>query len=125
MNRLEPRLPLEELDPGWNDPGYWDRFQARVMNAVGPALAERRKVSVTFGSVMLSWSRLVVPLAAAAAAAAALLAPPDPELGETVRITAVEEVIAVPTDGGEPLPAFLHSDEEVNRDIVLFAVEGF
>lgn len=124
MNQLEPKVPLDVLDPERDDPGYWDRFQARVLEAVAPVLAERRRERITVGDVMLSWSRLVLPLAAAAAALGVLI-PRVALQDEVVAVAGVEDVIGVPADGGEPLPAFLHSDEDVDRDVVLFAVQDF
>lgn len=124
MTEMEPRVPMEALDPERGEPGYWDRFQARVMEAVRPALAERRRASETVGAVMLSWSRLVLPLAAAAAVVAVLAVPGEPASESPLPVAGIEELIRTPVDGEDPLPSFLHSEEVVDRDLVLLAVEG-
>jgi hypothetical protein len=125
MNHIEPKVSLDALDPGRGDPGYWGRFQAQVMSAAGPELTRRRRARVTMGDVMLSWSRLVVPFAVTAAAAAALVLVQPAQQGELEEMAGLEEYLRVPLDGAEPLPAFLHTDAVVDRDLVLFAVEGY
>ncbi len=125
MRKIEPRAPLEVLDPAYGDPGYWQRFQNRIMDALRPQLVARRERRVTVESVMLSWSRLVVPATVAAAAVAGALLLPQPRALETEEVAGVEEVIGIPADGEAPLPSFLHSDEVVDRDVVLLAVEQF
>ena len=67
MSEMEPGVRLEILDPGYRDPGYWQRFQIQVMKAVRPHLAYRRRTQVTMGGVMVSWSRLILPATVAAA----------------------------------------------------------
>jgi len=125
MNHIEPKVPLDPLDPGLGDSRYWGRFQAQVLRAAGPELARRRVARLTMGEVLVSWSRLVVPTAITAAAVAALvLVQPIPS-DEAESIAGLEEYLRLPLDGAEPLPAFLHMDAEVDRDIVLFAVEGY
>ena len=122
MNGNEPRVPLEVLEPGDSDPTYWDRFQLRVIEAARSTLSHRRRASVTLGGIVVSWGRLILPLAAAAGLSALLVSGgTDPS---SQGIAGVEEVLE-PPDGEEPLPSFLHSDELVDRDLVLFAVEGF
>ena len=125
MSQVEPRVPLEILDPGYRDPGYWQRFQNRVMEAVRPHLAYRRRAQVTMGGVMLSWSRLILPVTVAAAVVVAVFLSQQAPAPEVENIAGVEEVLGFPADGEEPLPSFLHSDEAVDRDVILFAVEGF
>lgn len=70
------------LDPGWDDPRYWDRFQERTLALAEPELARRRRAleRLTVSDVVTSWSRTVVPVAMAAAAAAVMVLwnqPPD------------------------------------------------
>jgi len=37
MNHIEPKVPLDDLDPGLlEDPGYWMRTHARIMQGVLP-----------------------------------------------------------------------------------------
>lgn len=125
MSHLEPKPPLELLDPGYEDPGYWRMFQWCVMEAARPHLARRRRAHVTVGSVMVSWSRMILPATVAVAGVALLLLFGGSSLSEVENIVGVEEVLGVPADGETPLPSFLHSDESVDRDAVLFAVEQF
>lgn len=125
MNDLEPRVPLALLDPGHGDPGYWWRFQRAVMDAAEPVLASRRSARVTVGSVMVSWSRMILPATAAAAVVAILFVLGEGPGAPMEPLVSVADVLEFPTDGEDPLPSFLHSDEAVDRDVVLFAVERF
>lgn len=121
----EARVPLGILDPGYDDPGYWRRFQRRVMEAAQPVLAGRHRARATLGGVMVSWSRMILPATLAAAVVAVLLLVGEGPTPQAESIASVEDVLGLPTDGEEPLPSFLHSDEAVDRDVVLFAVERF
>jgi len=124
MTEREPRVPLEILDPGFGDVKYWERFHRRVMSEARVRLAARRQASLTMGDIVVSWGRMILPLAAAAALSVLLLAPRD-AVRPDQEIAGVEEVLELPASGEEPLPSFLHSNELVDRDVVLFAVEGF
>ena len=65
---------LESLDPASRDPGFWMRFQSRVMQGAGPELARRRLMAdLTVGDVLTGWARALVPTAVLAAAVAALV----------------------------------------------------
>ena len=65
---------LESLDPASRDPGFWMRFQSRVMQGAGPELARRRLMAdLTVGEVLTGWARALVPTAVLAAAVAALV----------------------------------------------------
>lgn len=65
---------LEFLDPASRDPGFWMRFQARVLQGAGPELARRRLMAdLTVGDVLTGWARALVPTAMLAAAVAALI----------------------------------------------------
>ena len=125
MSEMEPGVRLEILDPGYRDPGYWQRFQIQVIKAVRPHLAYRRRTQVTMGDVMVSWSRLILPATVAAAAIAGAVLVRQTQAPEAQDVAGVEEVLRLPADGEEPLPSFLHSDEVVSRDVILFAVEQF
>ena len=125
MNDVEPGVPLAPLDPGHGDPGYWWRFQRAVMDAAEPVLASRRRAQITVESVMVSWSRMILPMMAAAAVVAVLFLAGEGPGVPAEPLVSVADVLEFPTDGEEPLPSFLHSDEAVDRDVVLFAVERF
>ena len=124
MNHIEPKVPLDELDPGLDDPGYWMRTHARIMQAVQPRLQFMARQE-TMGDVLLSWGRLVVPFAGAAAAVAALAVFRPVAVDDLTAVAGLEEWLQQPTGAEEPLPAFLHGEGTVDRDMVLFAMEQF
>jgi hypothetical protein len=124
MSHIEPKVPLELLDPGSADPGYWLRFQNQVMEAVRPALARRWDRSLTLGDAVLAWSRYVVPLALAAAACAALFLMRDQAPDVRVAVGVEDFLLDIQRTEASPLPSFFHTEEVVDRDIVLLAVEG-
>lgn len=65
---------LESWDPASTDPGYWLRFQARILRVAAPELARRRLMAdLTVGDVLTGWARALVPTAVLAAAVAALV----------------------------------------------------
>ena len=124
MSDFEPKAPLEILDPAEGDPTYWRRFQREVMDVAAPVLAERRRARLTMEGVVFSWGRLILPAAVAAAAVASLLIPGEPPAAPPIEVVAgVEDVLGLPPYGGNSIPAFLHSNENVDRDLVLLAVE--
>lgn len=93
MNGRDDRLPLESLDPGHRDPGFWIRFHHRVMAGAQEELARRRMAGgLSMAEVVFSWRKTLVPLALIAAAIAGLLLlGPAPE--EPVQVVALEEVL--------------------------------
>lgn len=105
---------FEALDPGWGDPGYWDRFQDRTLALLEPELARRRRAGerITVSEVVTSWSRTVVPVAMAAAAAALMVLlthPAGPGEGELAEVAtqgdAVAEAPASAAESGQPAPS--------------------
>lgn len=125
MNNLEPEIPLRVLDPEGTDPGYWERFHARSLRRAEAELVRRRRARFTVESQLMSWGRAILPVAAAAAAVAFAILAVDGPPSSTETFAGLEDVIDVSIDGEPPLPYFLHSDQEVDRDAVLFAVERF
>jgi hypothetical protein len=125
MSDIEPRVPLGDLDPGRDDPSFWDRFHARVMEAAGPHFAAKYRGPLTMGDALLSWSRLVLPFAATAAAIAALLLMRSPQVDDLADVAVLEELLHQPNDGEAALPSFLYWDAEVDRDMILLALEEF
>jgi hypothetical protein len=125
MSDIEPKVPLGDLDPGRLDSGYWSRFHARVMEATGPHFALRHLAPITVGDALLSWSRLVLPFAATAAAVAALLLMRVPQVDDLADVAGLEELLHQPDDGEMALPSFLYRDAEVDRDMILLALEEF
>ncbi len=119
---IERHVPLDELDPGRRDPGYWDRFHAAVMTAAAPELARRRALPVTVGGVLLSWGRMIVPGAAVAAAVAAIFLVPQGEFEEPDTLYAVEDILREEADRAALAPVFL-SAGAFPEDVFVFAVE--
>ena len=79
----DAKVRLDVLDPAADDPGYWLRFQRTIVHRAGPTMADRRRRShVTLGSVLFTWGRMILPVAAVGAGVAAVLlartAPSDP-----------------------------------------------
>ncbi len=120
----EPTVPLGPLDPGHDDPWYWDRFHSRVLAAAGPELARRRRLAeFTISDMVLSWGRLLVPgtLVAAAASAALLFfgVDADPELP----LMDLEELLVWEAPEGG-VPSALLTGEVADIEVFLVAVEG-
>lgn len=137
---LDPYAPdLGGLDPGRDDPTYWYRFQARVMEAALPELARRRRMGrTTMVDVMSSWSRLVAPVALAAAAMALVFladsgASPEFQLhterSATERsadvLLGVEDLLLPAAEAGNGAQRFFDSEVALDRDDVLLMVEGY
>ena len=71
---MELASALKFVDPAMDDPNYWFRFRAWVMENAAPELARRRLVAeLTVGDVVTSWARALVPTALAAAVVAGLV----------------------------------------------------
>ena len=111
---------LELLDPGSRDPGFWMRFQARVLQGAAPELARRRLMAdLTVGDVLTGWARALVPTAVLAAAVAVLLlirltpAPPP---------ATVEDLLTAGIQT-RTIPEALHESEVAAS--VAFAAERF
>lgn len=132
---LDPYAPdLGVLDPERDDPTYWYRFQARVMEAALPALARRRRMGrTTMVDVMSSWSRLVAPVALAAAAMALVFladSGASPEFQPQTERSAdvllgVEDLLLPAAEAGNGAQRFFDSEVALDRDDVLLMVEGY
>jgi len=65
---------LHHIDPASQDPRYWLKFRAWVMNGAALELARRRMIAqMTVGDVVHSWARALVPTALLAAVLAGIL----------------------------------------------------
>ena len=93
MTEIEERIPLESLDPGSRDAGFWLRFHGRVMDSAQAELARRRMMAeLSVVEVVFAWRKALVPMALLAAALAGILmAGPEPE--ESIRMVALEEFL--------------------------------
>jgi hypothetical protein len=125
MIDIEPKVPIEDLDPERHSAGYWTRFHATAMDSARPHLLRRRGAPVTVGDILLSWSRLVLPFTATAAAVAALLLVRAPEFDDLSEVAGLEELLHQNSNADVSLPDFLYRDAEVNRDMILLALEEF
>lgn len=111
---------LDPLDPGFEDPAFWHRFQDRVMRAAVPELARRRwNRELTMSQVVLSWSRMLVPLSAAAAVVAGLFLARTEISPAVPQLDAIEELLVAEADD---LP-FLKADRPPDAAQFLVAVE--
>ena len=122
MSDSEKRVPLEFLDPGSRDPGFWLRFHRRVMREAEVELARRTMAGdPSVADVLFAWRRALVPLALLAAAMAGVLIlghEPQPP----VQLVALEEVLAedlnllpirsvLSGEGGSPEALFAVAEE--------------
>lgn len=93
MNRMDAHLPLESLDPGKNDPGFWLRFHGRVMVDAQTELARRRMMGgLSVADVVFAWRKALIPMALLAAALAGIFLMTQ-EAGLSVQMVALEEVL--------------------------------
>lgn len=117
---------LRALDPGAGDPGYWNRFHARVMAGTRDELARRRMMAdVTVSELVTSWGRALVPAAVAAAAVASflMLQPTDDRMAADVDAPiALEEMLE---ERGEMEPLFASGRAGDGAMSVTFASDGF
>jgi len=120
MSDVEPGVPLEELDPGHGDPGYWTRFHRSVMQAAAPGLARRVVRAPTFEDLLASWSRLFVPAAVAVAAIAGLLLVSDVDRDPVATLVGVEELLTPNWSevDGDPLPASFFVEDDFEAILV-------
>jgi hypothetical protein len=126
MREIEPKVPIDALDPARREPGYWVRFHRSVMKAAGPELARRASAGVpSLEDLLASWSRLFAPGAVAVAALAGLLLVADTDRVLPLPMAGVEELLTPEWAEGdpEPLPAFFFQEEDF--DAVLLAANPF
>jgi hypothetical protein len=118
MSEFNERVPLEALDPGSRDPGFWLRFHNRVMDRARVELSRRRMAAeLSVVDVVFAWRRALVPMALLAAAMAGiLLMSHEPE--EPVQLVALEDVL---TEGLNLLPTTAVLSGETTVQQVLFA----
>jgi hypothetical protein len=118
MSDFDERVPLEALDPGSRDPGFWIRFHNRVMERARTELSRRRMAAeLSVVDVVFAWRRALVPMALLAAAMAGiLLMTHEPE--PPVQLVALEDVL---TEGLNLLPTEAVLSGEVTGAQALFA----
>jgi len=122
MSDIEPRVPLEALDPGAQEPEYWARFHEAVLRAASPELARRRAMPLTISGVLLSWSRALVPAAAAAAAIAGVLLVPLADGDDSSLLFGVDDILREEAVRADLAPVFLASGASPD-DAFLVSVE--
>ena len=129
MNDIEERVPLEPLDPGALDPGFWVRFHARVLDQAQMELARRRlNGDITFADVVFAWRRTLVPMALLAAALAGVFLmsheePVEPFAPSFAPI-ALEEALVEGLEG-ETIPVILGQERELEELVFLTSLGGF
>jgi len=110
---------LYHIDPASQDPNYWLRFQVWVVNGAARELARRRIVAqMTWGDVVQSWARALVPTALLAAALAGIVLW---RVGSIPPIT-VEELLVSEIEG-ETIPVLASPTRAFES--VIFASESF
>lgn len=113
---------LATVDPAVSDPGYWLRFQARVMLGAAPELARRRLMAdLSVGDVLTGWARALVPTAVLAAAIAALILLRSAPAADLAGSTTLEDVLTAGIET-ETIPEALEQGEAA---AVAFAAERF
>ena len=125
MTRRDTRSPFEVLDPGAEDPEFWERFHRRVMASAGPELARRRLTSdLTVFEVLRSWGRAVVPASLMAATLAGILLVQEKSALQPAPMMTVEEFLDAGL-GGDPIPAALFPEDEPEIAATLASLERF
>lgn len=120
---IELASALQFVDPATDDPNYWLRFRAWVMESAASELARRRLMAdLTMGDVVTSWARAVVPTALAAAVVAGLVLLRGTGITVTPVPVGVEELLVVDLEE-EAIPSALAADEATA--FVAFAAERF
>ena len=124
MTDLGERIPLQPLDPGSDDPGFWVRFHTQVMRLAEGELARRRLTGeLSVVEVMFAWRKALVPMTLMAAALAGLLlVQGDPEA--PLSPVPVEEVLIGGLDG-DPIPVVLAAETDFFETAILASGEGF
>ena len=124
MSEFDERVPLDALDPGSRDPGFWLRFHNRVMDRARAELSRRRMAAeLSVADVVFAWRRALVPMALLAAAMAGiLLMSHEPQ--EPVHLVALEDVL---TEGLNLLPttAVLSGETTVQQALFAATEDGF
>jgi hypothetical protein len=124
MSDFGERIPLEPLDPGFRDPGFWVRFHARVMRLAEGELARRRVAGeLNVVEVVFAWRKALVPLTLMAAALAGLLlVQQNPEA--SLSPLALEEVLIGGLES-DPIPVVLAAGPADVETAILASGEGF
>ena len=125
MNELDDRLPLDPLDPGSHDPGFWLRFHGRVMAQAMDELARRRMAGEwSIAEVVFQWRKTLVPVTLLAATLAGIFVLGHEEPGPSVSLIALEDVL-VEDLAGDPIPTVLQREVELDEVAFLTGTGGF
>ena len=121
----QPPPPLEFLDPGYEAPGYWERFHAMVMQRAALELARRRRLARESVAVVLSgWSRSLIPVGIAAAIAAAMLVGSEVRNGgDAAPPLVLEDVLASEVED-RALPVVMSGQAPASPVAFMALVEG-
>jgi hypothetical protein len=124
MSEFDNRIPLQSLDPGSRDPGFWFRFHSRVMDQARLELQRRRMAAeLSVVDVVFAWRRALVPMALLAAALAGVFLVgqrPQPP----VELVALEEAL---TEGLNlsPIASVVSGDGSVQQGFFAVVEGGF
>jgi hypothetical protein len=125
MKDMDDRVPLEPLDPGTLDPGFWVRFHSRVMDQAQMELARRRlNGDLTVADTLVAWRKALVPTAVLAASLAGFFLMRHEEPQAPLGPIAVEEALIEDLDG-EPIPTFLGREPQLEEVAFLSSMGGF
>lgn len=125
MSELDARVPLESLDPGTGDPGYWIRFHGRVMAGARDELARRRMAGEwSIAEVVFQWRKTLVPLTLVAAALAGILVLGYEEPISQFSPIALEDAL-IQGLSGDPIPTVLERTTEFDEVAFLSPAGGF
>jgi len=130
MNEIEERMPLESvplesLDPGTVDSGFWVRFHARVLGQAQMELARRRvNGDLSIAEVVFAWRRALVPMALVAAALAGVFLMSHEEPMALPAPIALEDALVEGLEG-ETIPAILGQERELEELVFLASAGGF
>lgn len=117
MNDQKDRVPLDSLDPGVSDPGFWVRFHSRVMDESRGELARRQLAGdLGIAEVVFAWRKTLVPMSLMAAALAAMLlvSHHEPTTMAALPPLAVEEAL-VEDLTVDPIPTVLGREAELDE----------
>ena len=125
MSTLDDRVPLESLDPGHGDPGYWIRFHGRVMSRARDELARRRMAGEwSIAEVVFQWRKTLVPLTLLAAALAGIFVFASQEPIRQFSPVALEDAL-IQGLSGDPIPTVLERTAELDEVAFLSPAGGF
>jgi hypothetical protein len=125
MNEVNERVELDLLDPGSQDPGFWNRFHGRVLARARDELSRRRLARrMSVPDVVFHWRKTLVPVALLAATLAGVFLMGHEEGDITLTPVALEEAL-VEGLSGDPIPMVLDRTADLDEMAFLAGSGGF